>query len=466
MRIAHADGSDTDLTFRTISRESSRFAHYLAGQGIKAGDVVAIMLEPSLPFYAGLFGALKLGATVVSLFTLFGPDGLRLRVEDCKPKLLLTNVEKAPMAKGIDDLAVAVADDEFLEGLKVYPDSFKVAATRGDDLAVLQYTSGTSRQLPDAVRHTHRSIVMVMVSSLYGLGLRPGDKFFCPSSPAWGHGLWQGTLAPLALGITTGTYSGRFKAERLLQALQDYYITNLSAAATHYRMIKNSGVSANYRYTIKKLSFAGEPIDAETLVYTEKLFKTPVCGVYGTTEIGGVMANYPGAEDFVVKPGSLGKPIPGLRIEVHGPNGAPCLPGEVGELVIWRKNAWFPTKDLARVDENDNFYFAGRADDVIISAGWTMSAVEIENTMLKHPDVLEAAAIGVPDDLRGLAVKAFVVSDRPGDDNFTREIQDLVRGLLSQHEYPRIIDFVDELPKTPSGKILRKALRDREHEAR
>jgi acetyl-CoA synthetase len=464
IRIAHADGRDEALTFETIAAASSRFAHYLSARGVQPGDRVAIMLEPSLPFYVGLFGAMKLGAIAVPLFTLFGPDGLRLRIEDCAPRLLLTNAEKAPLAAGIAALEVVIADDAFMRALHDYPDRF-APATRPDDLAVFQYTSGTTRELPEAVRHTHRAVITLMVAALYGTGLRPGDRFFCPSSPAWGHGLWHGTLAPLALGITTGAFAGKFDAERLLKALQDYDITNLSAAATHYRMMKNSGAAARYRYAIRKLSFTGEPIDGDTLAFTEKTFGVSVCSMYGTTEIGVILVNYPGAEDFVVKPGSLGKPIPGGRVEVQGPDGATCGPGVIGELKVWRRDVWFPTKDLGRVDEDGYFYHAGRADDVIISAGWTMSAVDIEDAMLKHPDVREAAAIGVPDALRGQVVKAFIVADRRGDEAFAKEIQDFVRQRLSQHEYPRLLEFVPELPKTPAGKVHRKVLRARERAA-
>jgi acetyl-CoA synthetase len=184
--------------------------------------------------------------------------------------------------------------------------------------------------------------------------------------------------------------------------------------------------------------------------------------MYGTTEIGVCLVNYPGAPDFVVKPGSLGKAVPGLRVEVQDAAGARCAPGVTGELKLWRRGEWLPTKDLGRVDEDGYFWHGGRADDVIISAGWTIGAVEVEDAILKHPDVQEAAAIGVPDELRGLVVKAFVVSRRAGDDAFVNEIQDAVRTRLSQHEYPRQVAFVDELPKTPAGKIHRRKLREQE----
>jgi acetyl-CoA synthetase len=301
---------------------------------------------------------------------------------------------------------VIVADDAFMAGLSRYPSTFK-PVTRGDDYAIYQYTSGTTRELPEAVKHTHRSIVTLMLAALYGTGLRPGDRFFCPSSPAWGHGLWHGTLAPLALGITIGAFSGKFNAERLLKALHDHRFTNLSAAATHYRMMRNSGAVAKYTYFLEKLSFTGEPIDSETASFAEQTFGHPVCSMYGTTEIGVILVSYPGAEDFVVKPGSLGKPIPGGKVEVQDANGKPCPPGVTGELKVWRRDAWIPTKDLGRVDSDGYFYHGGRADDVIISAGWTMSAIEIEDAILKHPDVQEAAAIGVPDALRGQVVKGI-----------------------------------------------------------
>ncbi|CAG4914020.1 acyl-CoA synthetase [Paraburkholderia gardini] len=459
--IAHAEGHDEVLSFREISETSSQVAHYLHAQGIRLGDRIGIMLEPSLAFYASLFGVLKLGAIAVPLFTLFGPDGLRLRVQDCEPRILITNETKAAVAATMDNVKTVIADIDWLNELAMFPRRF-TAVTHSDDLAIFQYTSGTTRELPDAVRHTHRALVMVLRAALYGTGVRPGERFFCPSSPAWGHGLWHGTLAPLALGATIGVYSGRFSAERLLKALHEHRFVNISAAATHYRMIRNSGIAHRYSYVIEKLSFTGEPIDSETMEFVQHTFGRPVCSMYGTTEIGVVLVSYPGANDFPVKAGSLGKAVPGVRVEVHDTSGHPCGPNVTGELAVWRGGEWVSTKDLGRIDEDGYFYHRGRADDVIISAGWTISAVEIEDAVLKHPDVRETAAIGVADPLRGQVVKAFVVAERPGDEIFTKEIQDSVRERLSQHEYPRVIEYVTELPKNPAGKVNRKMLRDRE----
>jgi acetyl-CoA synthetase len=461
--VAYANGSEEVITFKALSRLSNRFANLLVARGVQPGDRVAVMLEPSLAFYVAIFGAIKTGAIAVPLFTLFGPDGIRLRVEDCKPKILVTNAEKAPVSQGIDGVEVLVADGGFVQSLSAFPDTFEVR-TMAEDYAIFQYTSGTTRELPAAVKHKQRALVTLMLAALYGTGVRPGDRFFCPSSPAWGHGLWHGTLAPLALGVTIGAYSGKFDAARLLKALQHGRFNNISAAATHFRMMRNSGAADKYKYYLEKVSFTGEPMDSETEDFVRATFGRPVCSMYGTTEIGVILVNYPGAVDFKVKPGSLGKPIPGGQVDVQDPEGKTCAPGVVGELKIWRNDAWVPTKDLGKVDQDGYFFHAGRADDVIISAGWTMSAVEIEDAVLKHPDVREAAAIGVADELRGQVVKAFVVTEREGSDAFTKEIQDLVRSRLSQHEYPRHVVFVSDLPKTPAGKVHRKVLRDRERQ--
>jgi acetyl-CoA synthetase len=461
VRVAHTDGENEVLSFDEIAAGAARFAHWLDAQGVAKGERIAFMLEPSLAYYVCLFGAMLQGAVSVPLFTLFGPDALRLRVEDCSPAILLTNAEKAPMARDISGLRVELAD-ALLAEIAGFPGAYE-PRTAASDLACFQYTSGTTRELPEAVRHTHRSLVTLMYAALYGTGIRPGDEFFCPSSPAWGHGLWHGTLAPLALGVTTGTMGrGRFDALRLMQALADFGVTNLSAAATHYRMMKNSGRAGEFAFSLRKLSYTGEPIDPATLDWIDATFGLDACSMYGTTEIGVVLVNYPGAQDFTVKPGSLGKPVPGLELQVQRPDGSPTDPGEIGELMLRRKDGWLSTKDRAKIDEDGYFYHCGRADDVIISAGWTMSAVEIENTMLKHAQVRECAVIGAPDEERGQVVKAFVVSERAASDAFIGELQRFTRERLAQHEFPRIVVFVDELPKTPAGKVNRKALRDRE----
>jgi len=300
----------------------------------------------------------------------------------------------------------------------------------------------------------------LMVAALYGVGLRPGDRYFCPSSPAWGHGLWHGTIAPLALGIHTATYAGKFAPEPVYAALAELRIDNFAAAATVYRMLRASGLERRYPLRLRKCSFTGEPLDPDTFDWIERSFGAAPGSMYGSTEVGVILVDFPGMRGHQVRRGALGKPAPGNEVAVIDEAGEPLAPGVLGEIAVRRRGAWFRVKDLGKTDTDGYFYHAGRADDVIISAGWTMSAVEIENTLLTHPAVLEAAAIGVPDAVRGQVVKAYVVA-RPDMTIDVADLQQHMKRRLSQHEYPRQVEIVAELPKTPAGKINRKALRDR-----
>jgi acetyl-CoA synthetase len=457
LRIQFEDGRREEHAFAALADWSARFANVLEEAGVARGDRVAIMLEPSLAFYGAVFGTVKRGAVAVPLFTLFGPDGLALRVDDCRPRLLLVQHDAERWRARFPDLTVWTVD---ALGERVRSASPRYApATAADDLALFQYTSGTTRALPEAVRHTHRAVVTLMVAALYGVGLERDDRYFCPSSPAWGHGLWHGTIAPLALGIAVGSYSGRFRADRIVDALRAFGITNVAAAPTVYRMLRESGVADDRRVRPDKLSFTGEPMDDRTWDFVERAFGVPPCSMYGSTEVGVIIASYPGFEGFEVRRGALGKAAPGWEVAVVDDNG-PVPAGELGEIAVRRRGEWFRVKDRGRVDADGYFFHAGRSDDVIISAGWTMSALEIEQALLAHPDVREAAVIGVADLLRGQIPKACVVAPGTGP-GFARELQEFVKARLSKHEYPRAIELVDELPKTPAGKIDRKTLRER-----
>ena len=209
-------------------------------------------------------------------------------------------------------------------------------------------------------------------------------------------------------------------------------------------------------------SFTGEPIDSDTENWAHDTFGVPVCSIYGTTEVGVVLASYPGAADFEVRPGALGKPVPGVELNIHDPSGRTCEVDETGEIMLKRRNDWFSVKDLGHRDKDGYWWHDGRADDVIISSGWTMSAREIEDTLLAHPDVDEAAAIAVPDVARGQIAKAFIVTSRAAEDAFAAELQAFTKERLARHEYPREVEFTNSLPKTPAGKVNRKALRERE----
>jgi acetyl-CoA synthetase len=306
-------------------------------------------------------------------------------------------------------------------------------------------------------------VVTLMVAALYGVGLEPGDRYFCPSSPAWGHGLWHGTIAPLALGIHIATYSGKFDPARILEALQEFSIDNLSAAPTVFRMVRNTGKAAGYRIGLRKLSYTGEPMDLATWDWAKEAFGVTPCSFYGSTEVGVLVVNFPGFPDYQVKRGALGKAVPGLTVDIVDREGQILPARQSGEIAVKRREGWFYVKDRGYRDEEGYLYIEGRSDDVIISAGWTMSAVEIENTLLKHPAVAEAAVVGVPDTLRGQVAKAFIVPKEEGAGaglNVRDDIQKFMKAQLSQHEYPRHVEFVGELPKTPAGKINRKALKE------
>ena len=242
------------------------------------------MLEPSLEFYAALFGIMKAGYVAVPLLTAFGPDGLSARLKDGEPVLVILDPKKSELASSTDTETL-IADDEFLSDLEAYNNTY-VTSTKSADMAMYQYTSGTSRELPEAVKHRHRAVVTVMIAALYATGVRPGDKYMCPSSPAWGHGLWHGTLAPLALGVEISTYAGKFDPKKLLAAMEKFKITNLSAAATHYRLMRNINNPKKHALRLKKLSFTGEPLDTETALWARQIFGHDVCSIYGSTEVG------------------------------------------------------------------------------------------------------------------------------------------------------------------------------------
>lgn len=452
--VKFADGASEHYDFATLAELTGRFANWLERRGIAKGDRVAVIVEPSRAFYVGMFGAMKRGAIAVPMFTLFGPDGLALRLNDCKPKLILTQ----SMDTQFPDAQVVRADDAFWAELAAEKSEY-APTTSSSDYALFQYTSGTTRELPEAVKHTHRAVVTLMVAALYGLGLRHGERYFCPSPPAWGHGLSHGTISPLALGIHTASYSGKFDAQRILEALEEFEISNVAAAPTVFRMLRNSGLRKKYAIGLKKISYAGEPMDSETTAWVEQAFGVTPASMYGTTEVGVVMVNYPGLGGYRIKPGALGKAVPGARMAVLDPEGKELPPRQTGEIALRRKGAWFPLKDRGYIDEEGYFYIEGRSDDVIISAGWTMSALEIENTLLKHPAVLEAAVVGAPDALRGQVAKAYIVA-RDARAGVVDDIQSFMKEQLSKHEYPRQVELVGELPKTPAGKVNRKALRE------
>ena len=457
--VKHDSGDIEHLDYDELITSTSQFAYQLEKSGIKHGERVAIILEPGKAFYTSLFGAIKRGAIAVPMFTLFGPDALALRIRDCTPSLIVADKNLDSIKEQFSNIPVLRADRFFLESLQTYPEKY-LPDTKASDLSVFQYTSGTTRELPEAVRHTQRSVVTLMIAALYGIGLKPEDTYFCPSSPAWGHGLWHGTIAPLALGVHIVSYAGQFDPKMIYAALEQLKVNNFAAAATVYRMLRNSGYRDDYTINLSKCSFTGEPLDINTFDWIKHSFGSAPASMYGTTEVGVIMVDYPGIKGHKVKPGALGKPAPGNEVAILNSENSLANIDEIGEISVKRKNAWFRVKDFGYKDDEGYFFHAGRSDDVIISAGWTMSAVEIENTLLTHPSVAEAAVIGVADSLRGQVARAYVVLNTDALAQ-TDVIKAYMKEKLSKHEYPREINFVKTLPKTPAGKVNRKALRDK-----
>jgi len=460
IRLKFDDGHTEKYTFDEISRWSSQFANALKDLGIHQGDRVTIMLDPSKEFYISLFGAFKLGCHVVPCFTLFGPDSVEYRIKDSGSKVLVTTEEKA---KEIDRhllKEIITVGKGFEELMRDKPASFKVHPTEAKDIAVLQYTSGTTKKFPDAVNHFHKSVYTAMANGIFVIGLRPGDRYFCPSSPAWGYGMWYGTTVPLALGVAVGAYSGRFDEKRIMEALEEFEINNFSAAPTVYRRMKNSGLIDNYTFKINKMSYSGEPFDLDTFEFIKNKFGVSPCSFYGSTEVGVILSNFGGLEEWVVKPGSLGKPMMGLEVAIIDKEGNLLPQGTSGEIAVRRHKEWFYVKDIGTVDEDGYFWCKGRSDDVIISAGWTISSTEIESTLSLHPDVLEAAVIPVPDEDRGHVARAYVQTHREPSQDLIKELQEFVKERLGKFEYPRQVEFLDTIPKTVGGKIDRKKLKE------
>ena len=462
IRIKFDDRHKEVYTFREFDRLVSQFANLLERLGIRKGDRIVLLLPPSLEYYVSMFGTLKRGAVVVPCSPLFGPEAISFRIENSDAKAIVAskNMESLIDKKFVSKLQLVEAGQlrNELRGERETYDS----DTSGDTLAMIQFSSGTTGA-PKQVMYRHEALTVSAPQIKFQVGLQPDDNFFCPSSPAWGHGIWFGTMSPLIFGRAIGAYSGKFDAEILLEALEEFEITNMSAISSHYRLIMNSGKIENYRLKIKRMTYTGEAMPMEVIQYfQEKLGITPHC-MYGTTEVGPICSDYAGFEDWRVKPGSLGKPaIGGHKVAILDENGNELPPGREGQIALWNGSKWTRVGDMAYQDEEGYFWYRCRADDVIISSGYTIGPIEIEGALKKHPAVVEVAVVGSPDKERGEVVKAFIKVNRNPSEQLREEIQEFVKANLSKHEYPREIEFLDELPKTPDGKIRRKELREKE----
>jgi acetyl-CoA synthetase len=462
INIVFADGHYESYTFGTLSRLTSQFANTMEKLGIKQGDAIALVMNPSLEFYVSLHGILKMGAVVVACSPLFGPEAIEFRASKSNARMVIIEESKRDLIK--PGLVERVISAEELTGLIGKEDDRYEPHTTPDTLAFMQFSSGTTG-MPKAVQYRHRSVGIVAFRMKYVAGLRENDRYFCPSSPAWGHGIWYGSCGPLVFGKAIGTYSGRFSAERLLAGLEKFEITTMYATPLIYRHIMESGKLTDFNLKLRRLTFTGGALDISVIRYFQEKLGLVIQTNFGSTETGGFLGDYD-FDDWVPKPGSLGKPLPGTLVGILDEEGKEVPRGTVGQIAIrYREDGpWTKMGDAGCVDEDGYYWYKSRIDDVIISAGYTIGPLEIENVLLKHPAVKEVAVVGAPDKDRGEIVKAFIITDREKNEALKQEIQEFIKTRLSRHEYPRAIEFVDELPMTPDGKIKRKELRLREYE--
>lgn len=456
--IASDDGRSERYTFGDLDRSTARFARYLEASGVGPGDAVAVMLDPSFEFATAFFGAMRRGAVAVPCSELFGPEALQYRVDAADPAVLVTS---AAVAADVDTSGVGTVlrRDSLRDAIREYPDRYS-AETTSEDRAWLQFTSGTTGT-PTEVPFQHGSVVQFAPVMDFVLDFSPDDVCFTTSSTGWGTGIWIGLFAPLVVGVQTGFYSGKFDPERALAALEEFDVNTLiGVVPTAYRNLVDA--SDGTGPVVEKANYVGEPIDPGLSREVESTLGAFPRSTYGATEIRSIITVDYAFDDYEFRHGSMGKPLPGQAVTILDDEGNERPPGEVGTIAVKRTDEWILTSDAGYRDADGYFWSAGRVDDTIISAGYTIGPQEVEDSIRSHPEVVEVGVIGVPDEERGEVVKAFVEPAADPSTELADSIQSYVRKRLSKHEYPREVEFVDAIPTTPDGKIQRSLLRERE----
>jgi acetyl-CoA synthetase len=478
------DGERRELTWGELQDLSNQAANLLAAQGVSRGDRVAVVLPATAETAAIFFGTWKLGAILLSMSVLYGDDGIRHRLNDSQPRVLVTDAANAPRFEGVTplqtgDMRLLVLDADTLAGEST---DFERVETAADDPAQLYYTSGTTG-LAKGIIHAHRYL-LAHEEFLYCHEVEDGERFHGMGEWAWAAGIAP-LLGPWRLGAVQCVYQreGGFDPHKQLDFLSRHEVTNVFTTPTAMRSMM-SIVDAGTRYpsNFRRVCSAGEPLNPEAIRWFRQQYGVTVLDYYGLTESYPLVANYPWME---VREGSMGRPMPGWDVHMLDEDENEVARGERGEICLrarsnphyplgyWNNDEaaretfggeWFHTKDAAVMDEDGYIWYAGRADDVIISAGYRIGPFEVESACIEHPAVREAAAVASPDERRGNVVKAFIVlaqGHEPSDD-LASEISAFVRDRLSQYAYPRKIEFVQDLPKTLTGKIRRIELRERE----
>ncbi|MDG0024751.1 acyl-CoA synthetase [Trinickia sp. Y13] len=492
----NADGQHRSFTFAQMQAMSARVANLLVVHGVKPGEVVAGLLPRTPELVATILGTWRAGAVYQPLFTAFGPKAIEHRLHMSNARLVVTNIaNRAKLDEVADCPRVATvresgdvppADDiDFRAALDVQSDVFEPVARKGTDLFMMMSTSGTTG-LPKGVPVPLRALLAFGAYMRDAVDLRDSDRFWNIADPGWAYGLYYAITGPLLLGHATTLYEGGFTVDSTYDVIERLGITSLAGSPTAYRMLMAAGAEAAARIKgkLRVVSSAGEPLNPEVVRWFDATLGVPIYDHYGQTELGMVVNNHHGLT-HVVHPGSAGLAMPGYRVAVLDDAGRELGPGEPGALAIdiahspllWFHGYWqqhtpaiaggyYRTGDNVELEPDGTVSFIGRADDVITSSGYRIGPFDVESALIEHAAVSEAAVIGVPDPERTEIVKAFVVLSTgfEGTPALADELSQHVKRRLSAHAYPRAIDFVDALPKTPSGKIQRFVLRKMEAE--
>src|SRR3954451_19621648 len=477
----HFDGTVRELRWGELQDLSGRAANLLESHGVGRGDRVAVVLPATPETAAVFFGTWKLAAILLSMSVLYGDDGITHRLNDSEPTVLVTDEANAPRFAS-HGVPVVVLDADVLAQ---HSTEHATADTSADDPAQLYYTSGTTG-LAKGIVHAHRYL-LAHEEFVYCHEVEDGERFHGMGEWAWAAGIAP-LLGPSRLGALQCVYQreGGFDPHKQLDFLSRQRVTNVFTTPTAMRAMMSIGdAGTRYPQVFRRVCSAGEPLNPEAIRWFRDQYGVTVLDYYGLTESYPLVANYPFME---VREGSMGKPMPGWDVQLLDEDERPVAQGERGEICLrarsnphyplgyWRNDEasketfdgdWFHSKDAAMADEDGYIWYAGRADDVIIAAGYRIGPFEVESACLEHDAVREAAAVASPDELKGHVVKAFIVlaEGREPSDELAADIKRFVRERLSAYAYPRRIEFVSHLPKTLTGKIRRIELREREQAA-
>jgi len=494
-------GEQRTYSFDDLRRLTNTFAHWLEKLDVQPGERVCLFMDRVPELYLGFLGVLKMGAIVQPLFSAFGEDSLWTRLDNAGTCTIVTQKKHVRKVRKILDrlpdlrhVVVVDADADKplkerevaldLHGLEPV-DRYEVHPTTAESPSVLHYTSGTTGQ-PKGAQHAHRSLISQYITAKWVLDLREDDVYWCNADPGWVTGTSYGIIGPWANGITQAVLDAGFNAENWYRFMEKYGVTVWYSAPTAIRLLMKEGVELARRFDLsglRHLCSVGEPLNAEAVVWSEKAYGKPFHDTYWQTETGCmVITNFPGMK---VKPGSMGKPFPGITAAVVDPEtGEPVPQGQVGVIALkagwpsqiqtyWNNdagfrakhlNGWYICGDQATVDQDGYYWFIGRDDDVINTGGHLVGPFEIESALLEHAAVAESAAVATPDPVNMEVVKAFVTL-KPGFEasaDMELEIMNFIRKKLSPLAMPQKIAFIDQLPKTRSGKIIRRVLRAQE----